>query len=107
MACCSAAEEALSFVFGNVPLLQMSRQLRDGEPCGHPGCLQHISHPCEGCGRTVDLFVYKPKYTDQDQTAGYRVSIIVSRARIDSNLETFHICGHWEGNTFVPDKEDA
>ena len=25
--------------------------LRDGEPCGHPGCLKHISHPCEGCGR--------------------------------------------------------
>ena len=22
-----------------------------GEPCGHPGCLNHISHPCEGCGR--------------------------------------------------------
>ena len=27
------------------------RILRDGEPCGHPGCLHHISHPCEGCGR--------------------------------------------------------
>lgn len=25
--------------------------LRDGEPCRHPGCLSHISHPCEGCGR--------------------------------------------------------
>ena len=25
--------------------------LRDGEPCAHPGCLKHISHPCEGCGR--------------------------------------------------------
>lgn len=25
--------------------------LRDGEPCEHPGCLSHISHPCEGCGR--------------------------------------------------------
>lgn len=28
------------------------RPLRDGEPCGHPGCLSHHSHPCEGCGRT-------------------------------------------------------
>lgn len=27
--------------------------LRDGEPCGHHGCLKHISHPCEGCGRIV------------------------------------------------------
>jgi hypothetical protein len=25
--------------------------LLDGEPCSHRGCLNHISHPCEGCGR--------------------------------------------------------
>jgi ethanolamine utilization protein EutP (predicted NTPase) len=25
--------------------------MRDGEPCSHKGCLSHISHPCEGCGR--------------------------------------------------------
>ena len=24
---------------------------KDGEPCKHPGCLNHITHPCEGCGR--------------------------------------------------------
>jgi hypothetical protein len=24
----------------------------DGEPCLHLGCRSHISHPCEGCGRT-------------------------------------------------------
>lgn len=23
----------------------------DGEPCPHPGCAVHLSHPCEGCGR--------------------------------------------------------
>ena len=23
----------------------------DGEPCRHPGCLSHITHPCEVCGR--------------------------------------------------------
>ncbi len=23
----------------------------DGEPCMHKGCLSHLSHPCEGCGR--------------------------------------------------------
>ena len=27
------------------------RTLEDGEPCKHLGCLSHISHPCEGCGR--------------------------------------------------------
>ena len=25
--------------------------LKDGEACDHPGCLSHVSHPCEGCGR--------------------------------------------------------
>lgn len=23
----------------------------EGVACGHPGCLHHISHPCECCGR--------------------------------------------------------
>lgn len=26
-------------------------QYKDGEPCTHPGCLNHVTHPCEGCGR--------------------------------------------------------
>lgn len=24
---------------------------KEGEPCEHPGCLNHVTHPCEGCGR--------------------------------------------------------
>jgi len=24
---------------------------KDGEPCKHSGCLSHVSHPCEECGR--------------------------------------------------------
>lgn len=31
--------------------LQRIRNLKDGEPCDHAGCLNHVSHPCEGCGR--------------------------------------------------------
>jgi DNA-directed RNA polymerase subunit RPC12/RpoP len=26
-------------------------QYKDGQPCDHPGCLNHITHPCESCGR--------------------------------------------------------
>lgn len=29
----------------------MEIKYNDGEPCNHKGCLSHISHPCEGCGR--------------------------------------------------------
>lgn len=25
--------------------------LESGTPCDHPGCKQHVSHPCETCGR--------------------------------------------------------
>lgn len=29
------------------------RSARDGAPCDHPGCLSHVTHPCEGCGRVA------------------------------------------------------
>lgn len=28
-------------------------QLKPDQPCSHPGCLHHRTHPCEGCGRTA------------------------------------------------------
>lgn len=24
---------------------------KDREPCKHTGCLNHVLHPCDGCGR--------------------------------------------------------
>ena len=42
---------------------QHNQNLPDGVPCGHPGCLKHISHPCEGCGRIGG------RKTAQDQSA--------------------------------------
>ena len=32
-------------------LKEVYEPYKDGEPCSHPGCSQHLSHPCEGCGR--------------------------------------------------------
>lgn len=32
-------------------------RLGDGEPCDHPGCLSHVSHPCEGCNRVAGRVV--------------------------------------------------
>jgi len=29
----------------------MQAKYQDGEPCDHKGCLHHLTHPCEGCGR--------------------------------------------------------
>ena len=32
---------------------EMPTLLKDEEPCSHPGCLSHVTHPCEVCGRTA------------------------------------------------------
>jgi hypothetical protein len=29
--------------------------LKDGEPCSHPGCAHHLTHPCERCGRVAAI----------------------------------------------------
>jgi hypothetical protein len=34
--------------------------LKDGEPCSHPGCLSHVSHPCEVCGRVAGRKLVTP-----------------------------------------------
>ena len=33
----------------------------DGEPCEHPYCLNHITHPCKGCGRIAGITKVKRK----------------------------------------------
>jgi len=35
---------------------------KSGEPCKeHRGCLNHITHPCEGCGRIAGKgIIYQP-----------------------------------------------
>ena len=40
-------DEWLKSVLNTWPMLE------DGEPCDHPGCLAHVTHPCEGCGRVA------------------------------------------------------
>ena len=35
---------------------QPGPRLKPGQPCKHPGCLAHVTHPCEGCGRTGGLY---------------------------------------------------
>lgn len=41
----------------------MGIRIQDGNPCSHAGCLSHVSHPCEGCGRWHPSLV--PHYSTQ------------------------------------------
>ena len=45
--------------FTTVSRAMRGRNLRPDEPCGHDGCLSHVTHPCEGCGRIAGRW---PKY---------------------------------------------
>lgn len=45
--------QSLEFMWGVDERTRRLANLRDGEPCGHRGCLSHVSHPCEGCGRVA------------------------------------------------------
>jgi hypothetical protein len=47
-----ALESALAILKGPSNTQMHMGSLKPGEPCSHPGCCSHITHPCEGCGRT-------------------------------------------------------
>ena len=44
------------------PVPKPTRVLKPGEPCDHPGCLSHVSHPCESCGRIAGQGNYTLKH---------------------------------------------
>ena len=68
----------------------------DGEPCGHPGCLHHATHPCEGCGRiagvrirpTTTVLINTFKDGFRTMTVGGVEYEIVSRRRIVLQAES-------------------
>ena len=35
----------------NGGILMAKVKYNEGQPCEHTGCLNHLTHPCEGCGR--------------------------------------------------------
>lgn len=41
------------YVDGRTEIISMEKleTPAEGEPCSHRGCLNHVTHPCEGCGR--------------------------------------------------------
>ena len=39
---------------------------KDGEPCNHKGCINHITHPCENCGRKGARGEYMNKLTPEE-----------------------------------------
>ena len=53
--------------------LTKTQLLRDGEPCDYPGCLSHVSHPCEGCGRIGGMIAPTVIYWQRREAASQRM----------------------------------
>lgn len=45
-----ATPAAVRFISYEPALGPVNLKLVRHEPCNHPGCFSHVSHPCEGCG---------------------------------------------------------
>lgn len=76
---------------------------RYGEPCSHHGCLNHISHPCEGCGRIAGIrlptipeivcgirsMIKPPKYelTDAEAAALIQAHVDAKLAALTAKVE--------------------
>lgn len=63
----------------------VSQALVDGVPCGHAGCLSHISHPCEGCGRVGGV------HSEKNRGVGMQALRDICAGKISPNK--FHNCG--------------
>lgn len=64
------------------------REYRPGEPCAHPGCLNHVSHPCEGCGRIAGQY----------PTGGPPPHLQLMLARFSQGCEVCQAM-HWRANS--------
>lgn len=49
-----------NITYAKYPELFIDKIIPDGVPCYHKGCLNHITHPCEGCGRIGGIIVDFP-----------------------------------------------
>lgn len=59
------------------------KKFRTGEPCNHPGCMAHVSHPCEVCGRLqaglkeIDMKYVKIPQSELDKLEEARQTLYV------------------------------
>ncbi len=53
-------EEADQEQLDRIEKLVEGVDLKPDQPCGHPGCLHHVTHPCEGCGRIAGYYLKQP-----------------------------------------------
>jgi hypothetical protein len=60
----------------------LSAGLEDGKPCGHPGCLNHVSHPCEGCGRIGGRKMERTERADEASNQSERYAACVEAIKV-------------------------
>lgn len=70
------------------------------QPCEHKGCLNHISHPCEGCGRIGgDGVIYKNEEGDileKLRESGKKLKELLNITEEDVNTSLREIRKEWK-----------
>jgi hypothetical protein len=67
------------------------RNLPDGIACSHPGCLSHVTHPCEHCGRIAGR---RPRCTPE--TLRELVARLVVEHNVPCMMEGMYHADAWE-----------
>ena len=79
------------------PFIYDGSSIPDGQPCGHPGCLNHISHPCEGCGRIGGMgegtLVHEMVHLEQ----GNKYSCGIMGKRFNGRMRQLALIGCFDG----------
>jgi len=85
--------------YGLNHVAQARRKLERGEPCRHPGCLSHVSHPCEGCGRVGGTITLEEALAIEaenkrlaEENARLKAELAALKAR---RCETCRHCKQW------------
>jgi len=83
----------------------MGIAVNDGIPCKHPGCTQHVSRPCEGCGRYHPILI--PDYPSDIAAAWDVVEMmrnkVIYKYPVCPNIIYHHTDGLWHCEYFSGD----
>jgi len=64
-------------------LYSVPTRIGDRGPCSHPGCMAHVTHPCEGCGRQWGL----PAPADRPLAGEYVLVIVCQGCGLDGLVD--------------------
>jgi len=82
--------------------IENTRGLEPHQPCSHPGCLSHQTHPCEGCGRIGGYIIPEVGKKYRHKKGGlYTVIGFARYSETEEDLVLYQQVMHTENNTSI------